>query len=77
MKKIELECGSYTNGDCTENPVNCVFENYELAKEKVNCSGDNIFIQIDSSSRCKNLNCMSKCIRKLFENESDCNIVCP
>jgi len=63
MKKQELECNSFRNGDCASSPLDCVFEDYELKETKVECNGDMTFIRIDYESKCKLLNCMNKCIK--------------
>jgi len=78
MKKIKLECNSFRNGDCMSNPLDCVFEEYELNdKNKIECNNDMEFIKVDNTSRCKSLNCMTKCIRNSFENQNDCENTCP
>jgi len=63
MKKQTLECQSSRNGDCASNPIDCVFEDYELTDSKVECRGDMMLVKVDTTSRCKLLNCMNKCVK--------------
>lgn len=55
-EKTPIQCNSFSGGDCSVDPENCIFEYVEMGH--IPCNEELKFIKITNDSvKCSNLNC--------------------